>query len=430
MRHGMLPKTLHADEPSPHVDWSAGAVELLTENRAWPRAARPRRAGVSSFGVSGTNAHVILEEAPARRARRADGATGAAGVVPLGAVGQERRRRCAPRPGGWRPTSTRDPERRRPADVGSLAGHRHARPGSTARWWSPGPDELLAGLSALADGEARRRTSSHGAAPRSAAVVFVFPGQGSQWAGMARRAAGRRPGVRRAAWRSARPRSRRTSTGRCCDVLRGEPGAPPLDRLDVVQPALFAVMVSLAALWRSLGVRPDAVVGHSQGEIAAAYVAGGAVPGGRRPGGRAAQPGLFAEAGRPGRHGGRRAAGRRGRESGSPAGTDRLSHRGGERPGRGRGLAATDDGARRTASRDCEADGVRAAHPGRLRLPLRPGRAAARRAARPAGRDRAPRPAEVPFYSTVTGEPARHRASSTPTTGSATCASRSASTAP
>ena len=133
-------------------------------------------------------------------------------------------------------------------------------------------------------------------------VVFVFPGQGAQWAGMAAGLLDSSP-VFAAEIAACGQALARYTDWTLEDVLRGADGAPPVERVDVVQPALFAVMVALAALWRCYGVEPAAVVGHSQGEIAAAYVAGGAVAGGRGPGGGAAQQADRPAPGGPGRHG-------------------------------------------------------------------------------------------------------------------------------
>ncbi|MGH3684192.1 MAG: SDR family NAD(P)-dependent oxidoreductase, partial [Pseudonocardiaceae bacterium] len=267
MRHGMLPQTLHVDEPSPKVDWSAGAVELLTQAREWSETGHPRRAAVSAFGASGTNAHVILEQAPAMEL--ADVVSGAvAGVVPLVVSG------CGV--GGLR------------GQAGSLASFLRAHPeiGVGDVCWSlvstravladrgvvvaTGRESALRGLGALARGESAPGVVS-GAADVTGRVVFVFPGQGAQWVGMGRELMSSSPVF--AEWMV-----------RCAAVL-----APWVDwslaevlddevalgRVDVVQPVSWAVMVSLAGLWSSVGIQPDAVVGHSQGEIAAACVAGG-----------------------------------------------------------------------------------------------------------------------------------------------------------
>nr|WP_239335129.1 type I polyketide synthase [Frankia sp. CiP3] len=272
MRHGVLPQTLHVDEPSPYIDWSAGAVRLLTDARPWPRTGRPRRAGVSSFGVSGTNAHVILEQAPAVETPEPVAST----VTP------------APTALPWL-ISARTPEALRaqagrlaalieqdgelvPADVAySLATTRAA---FEERAVVIGRDraEFLAGLGALARGESASNLA-RGTADTAGKAVFVFPGQGSQWAGMA------------AELLDSSPRFAEQITA-CADalapfvdwslpdVLRQTAGAPSLDRVDVVQPVLWAMLISLAELWRSFGVEPAAVMGQSQGEIAAAYVAG------------------------------------------------------------------------------------------------------------------------------------------------------------
>jgi acyl transferase domain-containing protein len=270
LRHATLPATLHVSEPSSHVDWDDGSVRLLTAQQPWPEADRPRRAGVSAFGVSGTNAHVILEQAP--EPEPAEERAGAvlpavpwtvSGTSTAALAGQADRLLSAV-------TAPAHPAA--PADVAwSLATgradleHRAAVVGADH-------DELAAGLAALAAGrEAPGVVTGTAGAPGR--TVFVFPGQGAQWIGMATELADASPvfAARLAECEAAIGEFTDWSLG---EVLRGAPGAPAFDRVDVVQPALFAVMVSLAALWRSCGVTPHAVIGHSQGEIAAACVAG------------------------------------------------------------------------------------------------------------------------------------------------------------
>ncbi|WP_164543622.1 type I polyketide synthase [Streptomyces mobaraensis] len=265
LRAERLPTTLHVDRPTGKVDWSKGPVRLLTQERAWPRTdGRVRRAGVSSFGASGTNAHVIVEEPPPseRPASRpsTDGplAWPVSGRTPTGLAAQARKL------GEW----VRAHPDADPLDVAfSLAttratlSHRAAVVGRTR-------DDLLAGLDRVAaDGPAAR-----GGGP-AGRIAFVFPGQGSQWEGMATGLLASAPEFAAEMERCAEALAPHTDWN-LLDVVKGVPGTPPLDRVDVVQPVLFAVMVSLAALWRAHGVEPDGVVGHSQGEIAAAYVAG------------------------------------------------------------------------------------------------------------------------------------------------------------
>ncbi|MEV6929978.1 SDR family NAD(P)-dependent oxidoreductase [Dactylosporangium sp. NPDC051485] len=260
MRHGVLPRTLHVDEPSSHVDWSAGAVELLTESRPWSPADRPRRAGVSAFGISGTNAHVILESAPA--VDRASSAS--SGPVPLVVSA-----RSLP---ALREAGARLAERlfEEPslglADVAhSLASGRAALE-HRAVVVAADRAEALAGLAALAAGEPVANLVE-GLAGAGRRAVFVFPGQGSQWVGMASELLADSP-VFAECERALAP---------LVDWSLREALSDPelLERVDVVQPVLWAVMVSLAAVWESYGVTPAAVIGHSQGEIAAAVVAGG-----------------------------------------------------------------------------------------------------------------------------------------------------------
>ncbi|MEU1806425.1 type I polyketide synthase, partial [Streptomyces sp. NPDC019937] len=268
LRHEMLPATLYVDEPTPHADWSGGAVRLLTEPVAWPRGERPRRAGVSAFGISGTNAHVIVEQAP--DAPEAEPVPEHGGVVPwvLSARSVEALRgqaaALAGRVAGGEVT---------PAEVGwslvrsrSVFEHRAVVVGEDGA-------ELLAGVGALAVGESHPGVVCSGvpALAGGAGPVLVFPGQGSQWVGMGASLLDVSPVFAARVVECERALSPYVDWS-LSGVLRGTGGG--LDRVDVVQPVLWAVMVSLAAVWAGHGVRPAAVVGHSQGEIAAAVVAG------------------------------------------------------------------------------------------------------------------------------------------------------------
>ncbi|MEE2854191.1 MAG: SDR family NAD(P)-dependent oxidoreductase [Actinomycetota bacterium] len=268
IRHGVLPKTLHVDIPSPHVDWSAGAVSLLTEPRPWPEHSGIRRAGVSSFGISGTNAHVIVEQAPSE-------------PVP------------EPAPDDANPVipwviSARSPEALagqaqrlldrldadagvRPVDVGVSLATTRAAFEHRAVLLGADREALAAGLAGLASG----RPDAGALVGRTRSVgqrVFVFPGQGSQSLGMGAELYGRFPVFARAFDEAvaavdahARLPLREVMWGSDPELLQ---------RTEFAQPALFVLEVALAALWQSFGVTPDVVIGHSVGEIAAAHVAG------------------------------------------------------------------------------------------------------------------------------------------------------------
>ncbi|MET8054953.1 type I polyketide synthase, partial [Streptosporangium sp. NPDC005286] len=245
MRQGVLPRTLHVDAPSSHVDWSVGAVELLTEAREWPEAGRPRRAGVSSFGISGTNAHVILEQGPeaAEAESRGEDRAPAAGVVPWVVSGKtEEALRAQARRLGAHLDVHGDLD---PVDVGSSLVVSRSVFEHRAVVIGGGHEELLAGLAAVASGEPAAGGVVAGVADVVGRSVWVFPGQGAQWVGMgaalleesavfagrmAECAAALEPFVDWSGWS-------------LLDVVRQVEGAPSLDRVDVVQPVSFAVMV-------------------------------------------------------------------------------------------------------------------------------------------------------------------------------------------
>ncbi|WP_406277454.1 type I polyketide synthase [Nocardia sp. NBC_00881] len=271
LRHETLPKTLHVDAPSPHVDWSAGDVQLLTEAQPWPAGGRVRRAGVSSFGVSGTNAHAILEEAPARRTPatqpasedRPHTATAAAWLV--SANSESGLRAQAERLRQW---LIRDAE----ADVWDVA---HSLATSRARLdWNGAVvgrdrDELLAGLAELAAGSPGTVEGVVG----SGKTAFLFTGQGAQRTGMG---AGLYAAfdVFAAAFDEVCAHIDPLLDWSLKDVVFDPSNAALLDLTEFTQPALFAFEVALFRLMESFGVVPDVLIGHSIGELAAAYVAG------------------------------------------------------------------------------------------------------------------------------------------------------------
>ncbi|WP_394839494.1 SDR family NAD(P)-dependent oxidoreductase [Pendulispora rubella] len=274
LQNELLPKTLHAENPSPRIDWSSGYLRLLNEPVSWAPNGRRRRAAVSSFGISGTNAHLILEEAPRVEISLTPEASSAPPVpqplpLLLSAKSETALRAQAER---LRDHLLEHPELELHDVAYSLATTR-AHFDHRAALIVHDRDQLLDSLHSVALAQSThhavlgRRDTSDGK------LVFVFPGQGSQWDGMARSLLETSAPFREQLEACDRALSHHLSFS-LLPFLRGELGSDWLDRIDVVQPALFAVMVSLAALWRSFGIVPDAVVGHSQGEVAAAFVAG------------------------------------------------------------------------------------------------------------------------------------------------------------
>ncbi|MEV0364691.1 type I polyketide synthase [Nocardia fusca] len=271
MRHDTLPKTLHADAPSPHVDWSAGEVQLLTEAQPWPRAGRIRRAGVSSFSLGGTNAHAVLEEAPPRRVPVSSAAAadrpGTAVPVPwvISASSESGVRAQADRLREW---VLAHPE----LDMWDIAhslvtsrAHLDRRAAVVGR----AREELLTGLAAVAAGSPGTIEATAG----SGKTAFLFTGQGAQRSGMG---AGLYAafGVFAAAFDEVCGRIDPLLDCSLKEVVFEQRHAALLDRTEFTQPALFAFEVALFRLLESFGVLPDVLIGHSIGELAAAYVAG------------------------------------------------------------------------------------------------------------------------------------------------------------
>jgi acyl transferase domain-containing protein/NADPH:quinone reductase-like Zn-dependent oxidoreductase/acyl carrier protein len=270
LRHGKLPRSLHCDEPSPHVDWSEGRVELLSEPVEWPAGERVRRAGVSSFGVSGTNAHLILEEAPAEEEAPAARSELPATPFLVSAHSEAALRAQADRLRGW---LDERPELE-PLDVALTLATARAQLEHRAAVIGSDRDELVAGLEALAGGESAAGVTVEQA--RSGKTAFLFTGQGAQWAGMGAELYERFPvfaDALDAVCAELDPRLEQ-SLKELMFAAEGSPEAELLDRTEFTQAALFALEVALYRQFESWGVRPDYLIGHSIGELVAAHVAG------------------------------------------------------------------------------------------------------------------------------------------------------------
>ncbi|MEU2065267.1 beta-ketoacyl synthase N-terminal-like domain-containing protein, partial [Streptomyces sp. NPDC013455] len=281
LRHAVLPPTLHVDQPSTEVDWTAGAVELLTEARPWPETGRPRRAGVSAFGVSGTNAHVILEQAPEEPAvvppAPGDGARPAPadGVLPVVVSARSTAALAgqAARLAEFAGRTDVPPA----AVAGALVTRRAVLP-ERAVVVAGSRDEAVAGLRALAAGEASPNVAV--GTESTGRTVFVFPGQGAQRLGLGRELYDRYPVFAEAldeACAALDARLAGWADHAVKDVIFGEvgnAGGGLLDQTVFTQAGLFAVESALFRLVESWGVRPDVVAGHSIGEVVAAHVAG------------------------------------------------------------------------------------------------------------------------------------------------------------
>ncbi len=270
LRNRYLPATLHVDAPTPQVDWSAGSVELLTEGRAWPDTGRPARSGISSFGASGTNVHMILEEAPAapdQDEQVVDLAPGTALPFVVTAKTETALANLGRRLMDTVAESVPLGDLANALATGRAVQSRRAVVVAETR------EELRAGLVMVAEGRSGAGVITGSAGTSGPGkIVFVFPGQGTQWVGMGRQLLDTSP-VFAARIAECQKAFEPWVDWSLVDVLRGA-AAEELERVDVVQPVCFAMMLGMAAVWESLGVVPDAVVGHSQGEIAAACVAG------------------------------------------------------------------------------------------------------------------------------------------------------------
>ncbi|CAM5658265.1 SDR family NAD(P)-dependent oxidoreductase OS=Streptomyces tendae OX=1932 GN=GUR47_30605 PE=4 SV=1 [Streptomyces tendae] len=277
MRRGVLPKTLHVDAPSPRVDWDSGAVELLTEARPWPGTGAPRRAAVSSFGIGGTNAHVIVEEAPAEPAAepvKPDPATGLP-VVPWVVSGRSA--------DGLRSQAARlltavaDGDGPEPRDVAWTLVSERAVLDTAAVVVGGTRAELTRGLRALAAGMPDASVVS-GASPSrgTAHLAFVFTGQGAQRLGMGRELYGSVPEFAAAFDEVCAELDAHLAhpLKQVVFAQEGSEQAGLLDRTEFTQPALFALEVALFRLLEHFGVVPEFVAGHSVGEVAAAHAAG------------------------------------------------------------------------------------------------------------------------------------------------------------
>jgi len=275
LQHGEIPPQLHIRQLNPLIPWDQLPVKIPLARTPWP-ADGPRLAGLSSFGFSGTNAHLILEAAPVSSVAaplqpRPETASEVVHLLPLSARSPEALREMAAR----FQSLLESPSAPALPDLAYTAACRRSHHDHRLAVVGQTQAELARKLAAFLKGETTPGLAAGRSLPgRAPKVVFVFPGQGGQWIGMGRELLRREP-VFRKVIEACDSALRRHVDWSLLEVLTSDAASNRLiDEIDVIQPALFAMQAGLAALWRSWGVRPSAVVGHSLGEVAAAYVAG------------------------------------------------------------------------------------------------------------------------------------------------------------
>ncbi len=264
MRHLTIPRLLHFHSLNPRISLAETRFAIAEKQQTWEADGQPRRAGVSSFGISGTNAHVIVEEAPAVAVRAKIRTR--PWLLPISAHTPQALKELA---AGWcRFLSSSPPLFDALYTASVRRAHHEHRLTAVGR----NTTELAAALEAFVNQEAYPGLAQ-GSSSRPPRLIFIFPGQGCQWLGMGRQLIETEP-VFKAALESCDEAIRRETGWSILQELHADAASSRFDRVEIIQPVLFSIGVALAALWRSWGVEPDMVIGHSMGEVAAAYVAG------------------------------------------------------------------------------------------------------------------------------------------------------------
>ncbi|MBM7846683.1 type I polyketide synthase [Herpetosiphon giganteus] len=273
LHHELIPQQLHFSKPNPHIDWANYPIEVAATNRQWQRGQRPRYAGVSSFGMSGTNAHIILQEAPNQVAAKPFTEHDRMLLFPLSAKQPQALRALAERYRDW---LANEATAYHLADIGFSASRHADHHGYRLTVVGANHSALQASLEAFLANESRLGLSS-GQAPLDsiAGPVFVFSGHGSQWIGMGQQLFQTEP-IFRAFVEECDRLLQPYANWSLIEQLHAPADRSLLesDQIEIVQTTLFVLQTALAELWKHWGVIPSAVVGHSMGEVAAAYSAG------------------------------------------------------------------------------------------------------------------------------------------------------------
>jgi myxalamid-type polyketide synthase MxaD len=271
LRNAEIPASLHFQEPNPHIAFDELPIRVQTRPGPWSAENGPPLAGVSSFGFGGTNAHVVVQQAPDARSKNREAvASKSCYLLPLSARSPEALQAVARTYQQFLASSELPLH-----DICFSASARRSHHDCRVSVAGDSPDQLIEGLEAFLKGETRAGLlSGRKALGGHKKLAFVFSGQGSQWFGMGRTLLHDEPVFREVIERCELALRPHTDWSLIAELAATDSAESRLNDVDVIQPALFAVQVALAALWRSWGIEPDAVVGHSMGEVAAAYVAG------------------------------------------------------------------------------------------------------------------------------------------------------------